>query len=75
MKEYTIRTVSRYLSAGTSIKIDEDEEILDSEWRGGNRIVIAILTPKTYYCGAETGEHTSCGIEVDGPDERCHHHE
>lgn len=64
MKEYAVREENAYIGAADErgiIELGEDEFILDSEYRGANRIVAAIATP------VENDEHVcdECGDSFD----------
>lgn len=74
--EYTIRKENVFIAADDAEKgrfeVGEDEFIVDSEWRGANRIVVVIAQPVVteYHCGKN-----GCSRTVDGPDDRCWQHE
>lgn len=76
MPTYKVREEHAYPKADSGnekFTIGEDEFIVDSEYRGANRLVIAIASP-VYACGADTDDGT-CSREVDSADERCWQHE
>jgi hypothetical protein len=59
------------------IELHEGERIVGTEFRGGTRLVVAILTPVDgveHVCGAETASG-ECQREVDSADELCWQHE
>lgn len=60
---YGVRKEEVFAGAG-SFGLDEDEFILDAEWRGTNRLVIAVASPldECGVCGCvEPCEHGCCG--------------
>lgn len=73
MTTYKVTTENIYLgSDDTTLQLHEDEQVLDSEFRGANRVVIALLTPV-----AEEYECTdgNCSRTVSGPRQRCWQHQ
>lgn len=73
---YNVREEYAYINADARldkgcIEIGEDEFILDSEYRGSNRIVVAIASPieeQQKACGvcgcAEPCDHGCCGVKA-----------
>lgn len=75
MTTFNVRVEEAYV--GTSgpagqVEVGDDELLLDSEFRGANRVVVAIATPieETHHCGVN-----GCSREVDSADAVCWQHE
>lgn len=77
---YSIREEDVYIQADSSteegrIEIGEDETILDSEYRGANRMVVAVASPITdSRCQWVTDAGTQCSRDTEDGDEYCWQH-
>lgn len=71
MTHFTVRQEEAYIHADDErgqIKIRDDELLLDAEYRGANRIVVAVAVPVS--AGAEAPSDGQCAyVKDDG--ERC----
>lgn len=75
--KYTVRQDEVFLGASegderSTLTLGDDEFVLDSEYRGANRIVVAIATPyeETFECG-----YNGCSRTVESLTDRCWQHE
>lgn len=74
MTRHTIREADVYLGGESTFSLDDDEMILDSEYRGPNRLVIAIATPTEHECGTRLDSGGRCSRTVESPDGTCFQH-
>jgi hypothetical protein len=76
-QHYSIRTEEVWPEAAAEqpralVELEDDERIIDTDWRGARRVVLLIATPVTveYECG-----YNGCSRTVDSEDARCWQHE
>lgn len=77
MAHYTVRQEEVFMGADEGdprslMEIGDDEFVLDAEYRGSNRVVVAVATPVEveYNCG-----YNGCSRTVENPQDRCWQHD